>query len=78
MLCRLFLEPLKALPAYRQAGEGLRFWQKAAKAAAAGEGTPNRAQKGLPTGLTPHSHSVQQLHRLLLLEESAMEADICR
>ena len=70
------------LPAYWQAGRGLRSLQEAAKSAAkvaaAGKGTPDQAEKGPPSGPTPPSRSMQQLHRLLLLEESAMEADICR
>ena len=85
---------MEAEPAYRQPGRGLRLQQEAARSAAQAAATSAVEQDALkdPEIWPPLSQpqeeeikgservipSVQQLHRLLLLEESAMEADICR
>ena len=88
-MSRLYPEHLHAAPAQQQPGRGLRARQEAAKLAARSAAE----QDALPGDEWPllsqplgdeakasarHIPSVQQLHRLLLLEESAMEADICR
>lgn len=78
---RLYPQPLKMQPAYCQAGRGLRSRQEAAKATAKLDGALATASQP-PGGQLSVAHeqgrSLAQLHRLLLLEESAMEADICR
>ncbi len=90
--CRLYPQHLEAKPAYCQPGRGLRSQQEAARSAASSavEQDALADEKAWPFLSQPQNTesemresireppSVQQLHRLLLLEESAMEADICR
>ena len=90
--CRLYPKHVEAKPACWQPGRGVRTRQEAARSAASSAVEQNTLtdDKAWPFLSPPQNTedkvrestseppSVQQLHRLLLLEESAMEADICR
>ncbi len=85
-MSRLYPQPVTMQPAHWQLGRGLRSRQEADRAAArepappgtsAHEGPPGRL-RGDQQAREPLQKQLDRLHRLLLLEESAMEADICR
>ena len=85
-MSRLHPQPVTMQPAHWQLGRGLRSRQQADRAAAREPAQPGTsAQETAPGRPRMDQHAreplqmhLDRLHRLLLLEESAMEADICR